>query len=205
MLVKLVAICCFFISIGVFAQIDSSAYEKESFSFQIDQNLHYTSKKTTPLSRKERKEFQGHSFFPISLNYVVEARFDRLLEADTVKMPTVTGMTKYYVPYAKLSFRLNGEDCELTAYQSVRLSQVNEYKNYLFIPFKDATSGSESYGGGRYLDLTIPEGNTIILNFNKAYNPYCAYTTGYNCTIPPKENTLTVAVKAGLKAPSRFH
>ncbi len=73
------------------------------------------------------------------------------------------------------------------------------YKNYLFLPFTDLTSGEESYGGGRYIDLETTDifNNKVIIDFNKAYNPYCAYASGYNCPIPPRENDLPVAVKAG--------
>lgn len=190
---------------NTYGQIDKEAYKAESVLFQKEQDQHYLDKKTSPLTKKERKKFEGHSFYSIDLGYVVEASFERIQEADTVEMPTSSGLIKYYMPYAKLSFQLQGEKCELIAYQSIRLRKIKEYQNYLFIPFRDATSGRESYGGGRYLDVEIPNGNKIILNFNKAYNPYCAYTVGYNCTIPPKANTLAVSVNAGLKAPKFLH
>jgi len=82
-----------------------------------------------------------------------------------------------------------------------------DYADYLFIPFTDNTSGNESYGGGRYLDYKISDikNNKLLLDFNKAYNPYCAYTTGYNCPIPPAENDLKVAIKAGEKAFEKKH
>ena len=79
--------------------------------------------------------------------------------------------------------------------------QIEEYKEHLFVPFRDATSGKTSYGGGRYLDINIPKDGNVVLNFNLAYNPYCAYTNGWYCSIPPAENTLKVEVKAGLMAP----
>jgi uncharacterized protein (DUF1684 family) len=77
--------------------------------------------------------------------------------------------------------------------------QRAEYKNYLFIPFTDATNGTDTYEGGRYIDLSIPDikDTNVIVDFNKAYNPYCCYTGGYDCPIPPKENALTVAINAG--------
>ncbi|MEI9956742.1 MAG: DUF1684 domain-containing protein [Ferruginibacter sp.] len=91
---------------------------------------------------------------------------------------------------------------QLTVYQSKSLTKNDQYKDYLFIPFTDATSGDESYGSGRYIDIltTDIKNNTVTIDFNKAYNPYCAYTTGYNCPIPPRENYLIVAVKAGEKS-----
>jgi uncharacterized protein (DUF1684 family) len=89
----------------------------------------------------------------------------------------------------------------LYIYQSEALMQQEKYKDYLFVPFGDATSGFTSYGGGRYMDFRLQDikNNQLIIDFNKAYNPYCAYTTGYNCPIPPKENLLTVAIPAGEK------
>lgn len=170
--------------------------------FQVEQDEHYFNKKTSPLPRKERRSFKGHDFFTVDLSYVVEAKFNKIVKEDTVELMSSSGNIKYYRPYATVTFKIGTVECELTAYQSMRLRQIEEYKNYLLLPFRDATSGSESYGGGRYLDLVIPSTNTITLNFNLAYNPYCAYTSGYNCTVPPKENTLSVAIKAGLKAPA---
>jgi uncharacterized protein (DUF1684 family) len=75
-----------------------------------------------------------------------------------------------------------------------------EYRDYLFLPFADLTNGEETYGGGRYLDLTIPTGNTILLDFNKAYNPYCAYNPKYSCPLVPKQNRLDIPIIAGVKA-----
>ena len=188
-------------SIGVHAQKSDQELLEEIKNFQKEQDDHYSNRKTSPLSRKERKHFKGHSYYPVNLDYVVEAKFEYIAKEDTVQMSTSAGNIKYYRPYAKLRFKIGGESCVLTAYQSLRLREIDEYKNYLLVPFRDATSGQTSYGGGRYLDILIPNASTITLNFNLAYNPYCAYTSGYNCTIPPRENTLGIAIKAGLKAP----
>jgi uncharacterized protein (DUF1684 family) len=75
-----------------------------------------------------------------------------------------------------------------------------KYKNHIFVPFTDLTTGSESYGGGRYVDLELPFSDKVIIDFNRAYNPYCAYNHKYSCAIPPEENHLNVAIKAGVKA-----
>ena len=74
-----------------------------------------------------------------------------------------------------------------------------EYEDYLFLPFTDKTNGDSSYGGGRYLDLKLPEGDSIIIDFNQAYNPYCAYNDKYSCPVPPKSNNLDIEVLAGVK------
>lgn len=181
------------------AQKTETELREEIVVFQAEQDAHYRGK-TSPLPRKERKKFTGHHFYPVDLNYVVEAFFERIESEDTIEMVTSSGTTKYYRPYARLHFEIDGQKCELITYQSFLLRETKEYSNYLFLPFKDGTSGSTSYGGGRYLDLIIPEGDSISLNFNLAYNPYCAYTSGYNCPIPPVENTLKPAIKAGLMA-----
>ncbi len=170
--------------------------------FCVEQDEFYRNKATSPLKKDERKKFHGHRFWPFSTDYIVNARFEIIGKIDTVVMPTSAGTSKLYQPYALLHFEMAGEACVLTAYQSLKLRDSSEFKNYLFLPFRDATSGSESYGGGRYLDLTIPESDTILLNFNYAYNPYCAYTTGWFCAIPPVNNTLKVRICAGLMAPS---
>jgi len=190
------------ISINGFAQKSDAELTQEIKDFQTEQDHHFTNKKTSPLPRKERRNFEGHHFYSIDLTYIVEAQFNKIVAEDTIELMTSSDNIKLYRPYATLTFKIGGVACELTAFQSMRLREIDEYKNYLLLPFRDATSGTTSYGGGRYLDLEIPSANTITLNFNLAYNPYCAYTSGYNCTVPPKENTLTLAIKAGLKVPA---
>ena len=188
-------------SLGTVAQDNDTDLTSEIKTFQTDLDEDYQDKKTSPLTTKERKSFQGHGFYPIDLSYVVEAKFERIVEEDTVELMSSSGNIKLYRPFAKVYFRIGDTQCVLTAFQSFRMRDTEEYKNYLLLPFRDATSGNTSYGGGRYLDILIPAGNTIELNFNLAYNPYCAYTAGYNCTVPPKENTLKAAIKSGVKAP----
>jgi hypothetical protein len=85
------------------------------------------------------------------------------------------------------------------------LTKKEGYEDFLFLPFNDYTNGNETYGGGRYLDLRIPDGSTIILDFNKAYNPYCAYTDRYSCPVPPKENSITTYIYAGVQFKGEEH
>jgi uncharacterized protein len=183
-----------------FSQIDSSYYG-ESIRFIAEQNEHYTNKETSPLDKKARKAFAGHCWYDVDLSYVVPAHFARITNGDTVVMKTSADTEKAYIKYAQLHFNLGRSHCHLMVYQSLTLREMEEFKNYLFIPFKDLTSGNETYGGGRYMDITIPEGDEIILNFNTAYNPYCAYADGYFCPVPPAENTLNVEIRAGAMAP----
>lgn len=196
-------LACFVLTVSLWShgQNDSTLCLKETLSFQKDQDEHYLNKETSPLTKKERRKFKGHRFYTYDAEFCVQASFDRIENGDTVIMKTSANTEKVYIEYARVKFLIGADSCSMIVYQNVKLSQMNEYKDYLFLPFKDATSGTDSYGGGRYLDLHIPEGNTITLNFNLAYNPYCAYTAGYYCPIPPAENTLKVAIRAGVMAP----
>lgn len=120
-------------------------------------------------------------------------------------MPTTTGERKVYEKYSEVHFEPAGKLLVLNVYQSHTLRETEKYRGYLFLLFTDKTNGSETYGGGRFLGLRIPKGDTIVIDFNKAYNPYCANNTGYFCPIPPKENKLNVAVRAGVLAEQQAH
>lgn len=145
---------------------------------------------------KDKKKFR---FFPISKTYNVTAYFERIVDTTGFTMNTSAGTQKYYYKYGRLDFMIDGKECLLYVYQGKDLMQTETYKDYLFVPFTDATTGNESYGSGRYLEFYKQDilNDSLQLDFNKAYNPYCAYATGYKCPIPPRENRLGVAVKAG--------
>ncbi|TCJ14523.1 DUF1684 domain-containing protein [Flaviaesturariibacter flavus] len=139
-----------------------------------------------------------HFFAPDSA-YRVVATFEPIDDKAGFKMPTSQQTFQPYFRYGKIRFTINGVPCELTVYQSKSLMKNEQYKSYLFIPFTDRTTGDETYDGGRYIDVSIPDitNNRIEIDFNKAYNPYCCYSEGYSCPIPPKENALAVAIRAG--------
>jgi uncharacterized protein len=150
------------------------------------------------VGKDDRKFIQ---FYPIDISYRVLAFFKKIEDKTGFDMNTSSGKQKKFFQYGVVDFKLNGVSQHLFIYQSAELIQQEKYKDYLFIPFGDATSGFTSYGGGRYIDLNradIKDGK-LLLDFNKAYNPYCAYTSGYNCPIPPKENLLKISIKAGEK------
>ena len=140
-------------------------------------------------------------FYPVDEGYRVTASFEKTSDTKGFDMNTASGTKQHYFRYGFLTFKLHNSLVHLYVYQSALLMKQVKFKNYLFVPFGDATSGFESYGGGRYLDFTISDikHNSLVVDFNKAYNPYCAYTTGYDCPIPPKENLLTVSIAAGEK------
>jgi uncharacterized protein (DUF1684 family) len=144
--------------------------------------------------RKQFVEFSKLTYFDADPRFVVTAKLERLDKPVTLNLTTNRGLTKPFVRYATLRFELDGQPCTLTAFRFAGSTTRN-----LFIPFRDATSGKETYGAARFLDVEESDGRpaTVTLDFNEAYNPYCAYSPGYNCPIPPPENHLRVAVTAG--------
>jgi len=146
-------------------------------------------------------------FYPIDTAYCVWAAFVPAKDSKWFAMKTSGTKTQTYRKYGTLSFRIHDTTLTLNVYQSQSLMTSKDYADYLFVPFTDNTSGTESYAGGRYLDYHMGEirNNKLLLDFNKAYNPYCAYTTGYNCPIPPPENDLQIAIRAGEKAYGKKH
>lgn len=140
-------------------------------------------------------------FYAGNESYLVKCKFVATKGGEPFEIPTSAGTTKTYTKFGEFRFRLDGKKQKLAVYRSMALLNHPLYKNYLFIPFKDKTNGMETYGGGRYLDLFMKDvaGDEIVLDFNKAYNPYCAFSDGYSCPIPPQENHLKVSIEAGEK------
>jgi uncharacterized protein len=140
-------------------------------------------------------------FFPIDSSYRVVCTFESAKNATWFNIPTSSGQNKIHRKYGTIHFTIHGTPLPLNIYQSQSLLATEQYRDYLFIPFTDLTTGEESYEMGRYLDCVTGDikNNQLVLDFNKAYNPYCAYTSGYNCPIPPKENSLNIAIRAGEK------
>ncbi|MBT2621024.1 MULTISPECIES: DUF1684 domain-containing protein [Chryseobacterium] len=190
----------------VFSQKTISKEEKEVKKFQKELNEEYLNSKETPLRGDNFTNFKEHPFFPFDLKYRVTANFVKTENSEPFEIPTSSGKTKQYKEYGKASFQLDGKPYTLTLYQSLDLLKQEKYKDYLFLPFRDATNEKETYGGGKYMDLKIPKGNTIILDFNQSYQPYCAYNAyDYNCPIVPEENKLPVEIRAGVMYNDIYH
>jgi hypothetical protein len=170
--------------------------------YQQKLNASYKDASKSPLKKKDLKDFKGLDFFPIDSSFIVTAKLVKTENAPTFQMATTTDRKPLYKEYGVLKFNLKGQDLQLTIYQSQDDLRDEKYKDYLFLPFTDNTSGEESYGGGRYMDvLTTDEKSdgTIVLNFNNTYNPYCAYNDRYSCPLTPRKNHLDVDIKAGVK------
>ena len=179
-------------------KFDSKAVQE----FQNKINAEYANPKESPLMAADLAKFKSLEFFPINENAFVVAQFTRTKKEKPFKMKTSTSRTPAYIKYGELTFTVEGKKLKLNVYRDIELSKKPQYKDDLFLPFSDLTSGKESYIGGRYIDLKIPEGNTIIVDFNTAYNPYCAYNYKYSCPLVPLENDLDIEIKAGVK---KFH
>jgi uncharacterized protein (DUF1684 family) len=170
--------------------------------FQKDLNVEYADVKTSPLMAEDLSQFKSLDFYPINEKVFVVAQFIRTKDEKPFGMPTSTVRKPMYVKYGEARFQMEGKEFKLNIYRSIELSKNSAYKDLLFLPFSDLTSGKESYIGGRYIDLKIPTGDTIAIDFNLSYNPYCAYNHKYSCPKVPLENDLDIEIKAGVK---KFH
>ncbi|MXN93286.1 DUF1684 domain-containing protein [Flavobacterium sp. Sd200] len=179
------------------AQECSEAASKEA---QKKLNAEYADPTTSPLTKTDIKTFKALDFYAVDLKYCVTAKIKRTPNEKPFYMATTTGRKAQYAKYGELSFTLNGKAFKLDVFQSTDLMKLEEYKDYLFLPFTDNTNGNGSYAGGRYIDMKMPKGETVQIDFNRSYNPYCAYNHDYSCPIPPSQNFLDTDIKAGVKA-----
>ena len=167
--------------------------------FQKKLNTEFADPKTSPLMAKDLKTFKSLEFYPINETFFVNATLVKAKGGKVVEMKESGKYTSKYTKYGTLNFKINGKAFKLAVYQNLELIIQEKYKNHLFLPFSDLTTGKQSYIGGRYIDLEIPKGNTITIDFNQAYNPYCAYNYEYSCPLVPLENDLKIEIKAGVK------
>ena len=179
------------------------SYKAEINKWQEEQNAEFKNPKTSPLRAEDLAKFTALEFYDINRDYEVEATLELNSNQKEFGMKTTTNRLPIYVKYGVASFKLKGKDLKISIYKNVELAKREKYKDYLFMLFTDNTSGTTSYAGGRYIDLRIPKsGNKLTIDFNKAYNPYCAYNHKYSCPIPPEEDHLDIEILAGVKA---FH
>lgn len=138
-------------------------------------------------------------YYDPDTSFIIKARFEIKEKAKKTEMITSSGDRKSFVVFGELHFTVEAKKCVLQVYRSAILTPLT--RNLLFVPFKDLTSGNDTYGAGRYLDFKMEEikGDELLVDFNKAYNPLCAYETGFSCPVPPKENHLKVRIEAGEK------
>lgn len=184
------------------ARPDSLTHRQQVAAFQQTINAEFRNPEESPLTPAERQAFQTLPFYPTRYAYCVEATLVRDSTSAPFAMQTSTARRPLYRKYGELRFVLQGRALRLTVYQDQELLKRPGLEDYLFVPFTDLTNGRETYGGGRYIDLRFPPAGarTLVLDFNKAYNPSCAYNHGYSCPVPPAENRLAVAIPVGVQA-----
>ena len=195
---KVILLLC--ISLVLACQEQTDDYTQEIRAYREEQNAKFLAEKSSPLSAAERQQFTGHEYFPIDEAYRVKARFEATPDAKPFQLGTSTGGTQLYRRLGILHFDIEGQPQTLEAYLRVQGFGLAAKVNYVFLPLIDATSGVSTYDAGRYLHFDkIPEGKEWIIDFNKLYNPLCAYNPNYECPMVPSPNHLDVAIKAGVK------
>ena len=186
----------------LFIQLGFSQDLTSSLEFQKELDREFGDPIDSPLDSVDRVEFKALDFYPIDEKYIVEASLIRENSPIFFELETTTSRRPEYRVWGIATFTLNDVECSLTIYQSKKLMNTLEYGDYLFLPYSDLTNGESTYDGGRYVDLKIVEGDVITIDFNKSYNPYCAYSNRFSCPKVPSGNSLKTKVEAGVK---KFH
>ena len=175
---------------------DNKISVKTESEFQKQTNALFKDATQSPLKPAALKGFKSLPFFPIDSSFVVVATLQKTPKAEFFDMKTTTSRLSKERVFGVLTFVIKANSYRLNLYQTKR--SITAVDGQLFLPFLDDTNGLLTYGGGRYMDLKIPETDQIWLDFNKAYNPYCAYNERYSCPIVPRENYIPLEIKAGV-------
>ncbi len=193
-----------FLTLGILSAFPTVASgQNESTPFALDIAKHRAEYMqgflTNPRSPLDSSDLGKLRFFAPNEKYRVACTFQRTQDEQPFDLPTYSGITRLYVKYGVLSFEIDGQKLQLAVYKNLSFGNNPIYVQHLFLPFRDATNDETTYGGGRYIDLKISdvEAAVPIIDFNKCYNPWCHYSDGFNCPIPPSENTLDMAIQAG--------
>jgi uncharacterized protein len=199
-MIRISILLVFISSLHASAQTDSLKAIEEITAFQKKLNEEYKDRQESPLDADDFEKFLGHDFFPIDLDYRVNAKLTVTDGTPFFAMKTTTSRLSTERVYGYVTFILAGKEFRLPVYQSKDLMNTKEYADYLFFPFTDETNGKQTYGGGRYIDLRIPkEGDNLVVDFNMAYNPYCAYSSRFSCPLVPAENQMDIEVPVGVR------
>lgn len=183
----------------VFATPDEQeAYVDSIDAIRYHKNEWMVESPDSPLKDDERVAFTGLQYFPVDTDLVFRAALHKYPIPEQFIIGTTTGQEREAIKYGYFEFEIDDQPARLYAYKFIA-HKGTELEEYLFVPFKDATSGNETYGGGRYMDLTEETPGVVLVDFNDAYNPYCVYNEIYSCPIPPEENHLAVAIRGGEK------
>jgi uncharacterized protein (DUF1684 family) len=162
----------------------------ELTDFREEKDDFFRTSLQSPLTPEQKRNFKGLEYFPENEAFRLEVPVERLFDQQPMPMQTTTGDVQTYVRHSRFKFEVEGQEAELTIYQN---------ENGYFLPFVDSLAGKETYPAGRYLEPEELYGNRFFVDFNLAYNPYCAYNEMYSCPITPAENRINVPIRAGEK------
>ncbi|MFD3003785.1 DUF1684 domain-containing protein [Pontibacter toksunensis] len=173
-------------------------YTKPLLKEREDKDLSFRSRSNSPFTDEGRRTFKNLVYYEPDPEYRIKAEVEQLPQQDTLLIPMTDGSEEAYIRYAIASFQVEGQQQRLTLFKKANIAADEEEQ--LFVPFTDRTNGYDTYGGGRYLDIPFEEdAKTVVLDFNRAYSPFCAYNPDYVCPVPPKDNRLDIAIPAGEK------
>ncbi len=175
--------------------IDSKDSYIEEINLKRQEQAEYMKTSASSPFASDRSAFTELNYFPVNPKYKVKAKVNKISEIEYVNIGESDGSSKRYVKYAILNFEIDETPMELVVLKPTGFGQMN----ILFTAFADETSSIETYGAGRYLDLSFKNATSITLDFNLAYNPYCAYNESFSCPLPPAENILPIRIEAGEK------
>jgi hypothetical protein len=178
---------------------DDRSYLEDISAARAAKDADFRTGAESPVPRDQVSEFLPLSYYPPDPAYAVPASLTLATERMEVKMPTSTGLVRSMERVGALEFTLQGRQLSLGAFVDAGSAGLNR----LFVPFSDETSKDETYPAGRYLDIDITPTGFYIVDFNKAYHPYCYYSPTFDCPYPPAENRLPVAIRAGERLPAR--
>ena len=177
--------------------MEISKWKKEITLERRQKDMFFAEHFQSPIPVEDRRQFKGLNYFPPDPDYYFELELHEHHQKQVLKIEDTKGNIRNFIRWGEFHFKVGNEECKLQAYKS----EAREER--LFIPFRDATSGKQTYGAGRYLDLSPEDHLTSegkwILDFNRAYNPWCAYNENYACPFVPPENWLRVEILAGEK------
>jgi uncharacterized protein (DUF1684 family) len=161
--------------------------------FRAGKDRYFATDPDSPLTPAQKQDFTGLNYFPENRALRLELAIEEFPSKENVKMQTTTGGVQTYIRFGRIRFDVEGREAALTIYASL---------DGFFLPFADSLAGVETYGAGRYLELERLGQDRVLVDFNYAYNPYCAYNEAWSCPITPAENRLKVPIRAGEKV---FH
>lgn len=157
-------------------------------SFRSEKNQFFAAHPQSPLTPEQKRRFKGLNYFPENPALRLEVAVEEFSQKEEIQMATTTGGVQSYTRYGKFKFTVGGQEAELAIYAG---------QHGYFLPFVDSLAGEETYGAGRYLEPESLGGGKFLVDFNLAYNPYCAYNDRWTCPITPRENRLHVPIRAG--------